>query len=195
MVRLNAGLDRSVSLANLLLAAIAVRHRPCHCTSGMKTIIKDDAITYAIIAIILAVAALWAIGCGGGGGGYSTPTTPSGSTSTPSTPAPTGANVTVNIVGSAGSGAFNPNPAPASSGQTVAFRNSDNTTHHLVADNGSWDSGDIAPGTASKTLSVTSTSALNYHCTIHPTMVGSINGATAPPPPTPDPNGGYDYTY
>ena len=163
----------------------------------MKTIksFEDEPIIYAVIAIILAVAALWAVGCGGGGGGaYSTPTTPSAST-TASTPAATSANVTVAIVGSAGSTAFNPNPAPASSGQTLAFRNNDSTTHHLVADNGSWDSGDIAPGAASKTMNVSSTSALTFHCTIHPTMVGSINGATAPPPPMQDPSGGYSYDY
>ena len=165
----------------------------------MKTIksIEDEPIIYAIIAIILAVAALWAVGCGGGGGAaYSTPTTPSASTTTtPATPAATGANVTVAIVGSAGSSAFNPNPAPASSGQTVAFRNNDGTTHHLVADNGSWDSGNIAPGATSNTMTVNSTSALTFHCTIHPTMVGSINGATAPPPPVQDPSGGYSYDY
>ena len=64
-----------------------------------------------------------------------------------------------------------------------------------MADNGTWDSGDINPGASSKTISVTSTSALGFHCTIHPTMVGSINGATVPPPPTQDPSGGYSYDY
>jgi plastocyanin len=165
----------------------------------MKTI-KDDPTLMAIIAIILAAAALWAVGCGGGGGGaYSTPTAPSASTSaTPAaatTPATSGGNVTVSIVGSAGSGAFSPNPAPASSGQSVSFRNNDATIHHLVADNGTWDSGDIGPGALSKTLSVTSTNALTFHCTIHPTMVGSINGSVAPPPPMEDPMGGYTYDY
>ena len=167
----------------------------------IKTTLADEPTLYAIIAIILAVAALWAVGCGGGGGAYATPTTPSASTSASTTsaasttPAASGANVTVSIISSAGSSAFLPNPAPASTGQTVAFKNSDGTLHHLVADNGTWDSGDIAPGATSRTLSVTSGSALTYHCTIHPTMVGSINGATAPPPPMEDPNGGYDYGY
>jgi plastocyanin len=152
----------------------------------MKTI-KDDPTLLAILAILLAAAALWAVGCGGGGGGaYSTPTSPSSGTST------TSANLTVNIVGSAGSGAFSPNPEPAASGQTVAFKNSDGLVHHLVADNGTWDSGDLAPGTFSKTLTVTSTNALTYHCTIHPSMVGSINSASAPAAAV-DPSGGYSY--
>jgi plastocyanin len=165
----------------------------------MKTI-KEDPTLIAIVAILLAAAALWAVGCGGGGGGaYSTPTTPSSPTPTtpaPTTPAPaTGANVTVAIVSSAGSGAFSPNPAPVGSGQTVAFKNNDGAIHHLVADNGTWDSGNIAPGASSKTLSVTSTTALTFHCTLHPTMVGSINGASAPPPPVQDPSGAYTYDY
>src|SRR5438067_6621404 len=156
----------------------------------MKTIrksLKDEPTVLAIIAIILAAAALWAVGCGGGGGAYSTPTTPSSSASTtPAATTPSG-SVTVNIVGSTGNTAFSPNPAAASAGQSVAFKNNDGTTHHLVADNG-WDSGNIAPGASSKSLSVTSGSAVNFHCTIHPTMVGSINGATAPAAPTETPS-------
>jgi plastocyanin len=161
---------------------------------GMKTL-KDEATPFAILAIILAVVALWAIGCGGGGGGaYSSPTTPSTSSPAPSASTST-ANVTVSIIGNDGSRAFTPNPAAASTGQTVAFKNNDNTTHHMVADNGSWDIGDVAPGATSRTLTVTNASALTFHCTIHPTMVGAINGATAPPAPTPNSSGGYDYGY
>ena len=161
----------------------------------MKTI-KEDPTLIAILAILLAAAALWAVGCGGGGGAaYSTPTTPSSPAPTTPAPAATGANVTVAIVSSAGSGAFSPNPAPAGSGQTVAFKNNDGTMHHLVADNGTWDSGDIAPGASSKILSVNSATAFTFHCTVHPTMVGSINGTSAPPPPVQDPSGGYTYDY
>src|SRR5437773_1861256 len=160
----------------------------------MKTI-TDEVTLIAILAIVLAAAALWAVGCGGGGGGaYSTPTTPSATATPAATPAATppatgSSTVTVAIVGSDGNGAFSPNPVSAASGQAVAFKNNDGTLHHLVADNGTWDSGDIAPGATSKTLSVTSTNAFRFHCTVHPTMVGSINGASAPPPPTPDPSG------
>ncbi|HTL00816.1 MAG TPA: hypothetical protein VL243_01260 [Vicinamibacterales bacterium] len=165
----------------------------------MKTLKSwdDEPVIYAIIAIILAAAALWAVGCGGGGGGaYSAPTTPSPApTTTPSTGSTTSANVTIAITGSAGNTAFSPNPAPAAAGQNVAFKNNDGTVHHLVADNGTWDSGNIAPGASSGTLSVTSTNALTFHCTIHPTMVGSINGSSAPPPPTENPGGGYSYDY
>ena len=162
----------------------------------MKTINKalvDEQTLLAILTIILAIAALWAVGCGGGGA-YSTPTTPSTSSSTASTSqtAATSGALTVNIVGSAGNTAFSPNPVAATAGQSVAFKNNDGTVHHLVADNGTCDSGDIVPGATSKSVSVSSTTALTFHCTIHPTLVGSINGATAPPPPTQDPSRGRD---
>jgi plastocyanin len=126
---------------------------------------------------------LW--GCGGSsGGGSSTPTSPS----TPSTPTPQ--TVTVSIVGSIGNNAYRPNPVAANSGDTVVFKNNDATMHHVVLDDGSADLGDIAPGATSRGVTVRTTNAVKYHCTVHPSMVGAINGAEAPtPPPCPDPYG------
>jgi plastocyanin len=156
----------------------------------MKTI-KDEPIVFAVLAILLGVAALWAVGCGGGGA-YSTPTTPSASGTTTASGG-AAASVTVNIVGSAGSGAFSPNPATAAVGQTLAFKNNDGTTHRMVADNGSWDTGNVTPGSTSATVPVSSATALTFHCTIHPSMVGTISGGAALSGPTPDASGGYDY--
>ena len=147
---------------------------------------KDEQTALAVIAIILAVVALWAIGCGGGGGSYSTSTPTTPTSTTPSTPAA----VTVNIVGTTGSGAFSPNPVQAASGATLAWKNTTGVAHHLVMDSGAV-IGDIAAGA---TLTTTlSGSGGNFHCTNHPTMVGSINGASAPPTPTPNSSGSYDY--
>lgn len=107
-----------------------------------------------------------ASGCGGGG---STPTSPGGSSST----------VNVSIVGVAGNGSYVPNPVPTS-GNQVVFKNNDTVnTHHIVMDNGSADFGTLAPGASSPAKAVTSGT---FHCTNHPSMVGSINGATAPEP-------------
>jgi len=128
--------------------------------------------TFALAAAI----ALW--GCGGGSSysGSSTPTTPS-----PSTPAPSANTVTVTIVSSSGNQAYNPNPVQVSMGDTLAFKNADVTTHHVVMDDGSADLGTIAPGaTNSITLK---TAGGNYQCTIHPSMVGSVNGKEAPSAP------------
>lgn len=126
---------------------------------------------------------LW--GCGGGGSS----TGSSGSTPTsPTTPTPQ--TLTVNIVGSIGNQAYNPNPVAANSGDTVRFKNNDAATHHVVLDDGSADFGAVAPGAMSNSVTVKTTSAVKYHCTVHPSMVGAINGSTAPtPPPCPDPYG------
>src|SRR5204862_2690411 len=87
---------------------------------------SNEQIVMLILAIVLCVTALWAIGCGGGGS-YSAPTSPSTSTPAASTPAPstpaastpapsTTPSVTVSIVGITGSGAFTPNPVQATTG-------------------------------------------------------------------------------
>jgi plastocyanin len=118
-----------------------------------------------------AAATIW--GCGGSSSS-STPTNP-----TP-TPTPSANTVTVTIVGSSGNQAYQPNPVQVNMGDTVAFKNADHTLHHVVMDDGSADLGNISPGsTASMTLK---TSGGNYHCTIHTSMVGSINGKDAPVP-------------
>jgi len=113
-----------------------------------------------------------------GGGGYAAPSP----TPTPNpTPAPTPSSITVTIVGSSGNKAFTPNPVMANAGDTLVFKNNDAAMHHLVMNDGSADVGEIAPG-ASKSLAVKGSGGL-FHCTIHSTMIGSINGSEAPPEP------------
>jgi len=80
---------------------------------------------------------------------------------------------------------FTPNPAPIQQGSMVAWKNSDNTVHRIVMNDGSFDSGDIAPGATSGAMRLTSAGG-SYHCALHPTtMFGSINTATEPPPTPP----------
>ena len=122
------------------------------------------------LSLALSVLVLWALGCGGGA---STPTTPS-------TPNPGPAGTTINIVGTAGNGAFNPNPVQVPSGGAIVWRNATGDQHVLVMNDGT-SIGTIAPG-ASVTTTLNGGGG-NYHCTNHPSMVGSINGATAPTPP------------
>lgn len=153
-----------------------------------------QSLTPAAALALAGALALW--GCGGGGGSAAvTPTAPSPTAAAPapaSTPTPTtgAATVTVAIVGSAGNAAFQPNPVRANSGDTVMFRNSDNVMHHLVMDDGSADLGQVGPGAVSRGFTLRSAAASNFHCTLHTSMVGSINGATAPETPMcPDPYG------
>ena len=117
------------------------------------------------------VAALATPGCGGSGGG------PAGGSGNPPANA-----TTITIMGERGAQSFSPNPVSISQGNMMVWRNTDNVVHHIVMNDGSLDSGDIAPGAFSPALRL-ATDGANYHCTIHPTMVGSINRSTGEPPP------------
>ena len=77
---------------------------------------------------------------------------------------------------------FSPNPASVG-GQTVVFKNNSNETHRVVLNDGSIDTGDIAPGATSRSV-VMPASGTNYHCSLHPAMQGSVNAQAggAPPP-------------
>lgn len=134
---------------------------------------------------IIGALALWS--CGGG----SAPTAPAAAATAAVTTSPAGpATVTVSIVGSVGNTAYRPNPIAANSGDTVTFKNDDSTAHHIVMDDGSADFGEVGPGGTSTGFTLKNGNATNFHCVIHSSMVGSINGATAPtPPPCNDPYG------
>jgi plastocyanin len=125
----------------------------------------------------LAVAVVAMASCGSGSTGMPAATAPTTTTTTTTTPS----SVTVSIVGSSGNQAFTPNPVMANAGDSVVFKNADTTTHHIVMDDGSADLGEMAPG-ATKSITAKAV-ASNFHCMIHSTMVGSINGAQAPVPP------------
>lgn len=114
--------------------------------------------------------AIWS--CGGSGGSSRNPAAP--------TPAP--ATTTIDIVGERGAQSFSPNPATVSQGTTFTWRNMDNQVHRIVLNDGSLDSGDIAPGASSRALLLDANGA-NYHCAIHPGMVGSIRASSGTPPP------------
>jgi plastocyanin len=73
-------------------------------------------------------------------------------------------------------------------GDQIVFTNNDAVLHHIVLDDGT-DLGDVAPGASSAPMPLTTPTA-TFHCTIHPSMVGSINDTKAPDPvPCPDPYG------
>ena len=124
----------------------------------------------SLFGLFIAAATLvYQVGCGGG----------SSSPAAPTTPPPSGgggASTTISIVADNGNQSFAPNPASVPVGQTVAWRNVDSTTHHIVADDGSFDAGLTAPGATGVTVTV-GNGTITYHCAIHPTMVGTINGS------------------
>jgi len=83
-----------------------------------------------------------------------------------------------------GGNAFAPNPFAESAATKLSVKwvNADvgtggygsaGVTHHLVSDTGVFDSGSLGPG-ASYTFTFAGAGSYPYHCSIHPTMVGTI---------------------
>jgi plastocyanin len=137
-----------------------------------EDIMRSSVLVGGVLAFASALA-MWS--CGGASS--------SGVTPSPSTPTPASTNIVVNIASSAGATAFNPNPVQAAVGQKVAFKNSDAVTHHIVMDDGSMDFGAQASGAMSQTLTIASGTDSKFHCLIHSSMVGAINGPVPDPPP------------
>jgi len=115
------------------------------------------------------------------GSGYS-----SGSTNSQAAPTPITSNgiVTINVVAINGAQSFSPNPATLPAGQMVVWHNVNNTTHRVVLNDRSVDTGDLAPGTSSQPMAIGAAGG-QYHCSIHPEMIGSLNQDTAPSSSTP----------
>jgi plastocyanin len=133
------------------------------------------------LAAVAFVVAMSLAACGGGGGTYgsSSPTSPT----TSGGGSGGGANiVTITIKGVNGKLSFNPNPASVPAGQVVQYKNADVVAHQIVLDDGSARTEVIQPGATSASLSVGGSNSA-YHCSIHPSMVGSFNSAVTPDPP------------
>ena len=122
------------------------------------------------------VGAVVAVGLGmwGCGGSYS-----SGNSGNPNSPTPPSAPgvVTVNVVAINGAQSFSPNPAMLPAGQMIVWHNVDEITHRVVLNDGSLDTGNLAPGASSQPMAIPA--AGGYHCAIHPVMVGNINQGTS----------------
>jgi plastocyanin len=115
--------------------------------------------------------------CGGGsssGGG--------GNPGGPTPPPAGGASANVSILGDRGRQSFTPNPVNVSAARTVTWQNSDGQVHRIMANDGSFDTGNIAPGATSQVITLAS-DGTNYHCTLHPGMIGSVNASSGTPPP------------
>ena len=124
--------------------------------------------------LILAFAAA---SCGG-----SSSYNPGPSPSPTPTPTPTPTAGVVNIVGERGNQSFNPNPASLPTNGMLTWSNTDGTTHRIVANDGSWDTGNLPPGASSAAIQVPA-GGVHYHCSIHPTMVGAVNDSSGTTPP------------
>ena len=95
---------------------------------------------------------------------------------------------TINIVGTFGPVAFLPNPLVADPTETIVWTNDDLRLHHIVLDDGT-EIGNLAPGESSLPIVLPAPTA-SYHCTIHPSMVGSVSVGVEAPLPGPNPGPG-----
>jgi plastocyanin len=123
---------------------------------------KDMSFSTRFLLGIALVAALASSGCGG-----DSTYTPGGSTAC--TAATATATNTVTMAGMA----FSPSCIKVAAGTTVTFTNNDTTTHDVTANDGSYQSAFLSPGQSyTRTYATAGTSA--YHCSIHPSMVGTV---------------------
>ena len=125
------------------------------------------------VATVMVAFSLFAWGCGGSTYSSGNPVTP--------TPTPASGVVTINVVGINGAQSFAPNPATLPAGQMVVWHNIDSVTHRVVLNNGSLDTGDLASGASSQPMSI-NTGSGPYHCSIHPSMVGTVVAAASTSP-------------
>jgi len=72
-----------------------------------------------------------------------------------------------------GTRAFAPDQVEIAVGGTVTWTNTDSVAHTSTSDQGSWDSGAVAPGGQFSSTYPTA-GTFPYHCAIHPGMVGTI---------------------
>jgi len=91
-------------------------------------------------------------------------------------PTPAAGGTAVSIPAGAstlGTRAFAPDQVEIAVGGTVTWTNSDSVAHTSTSDQGSWDSGVVAPG-GQFSSTYTTAGTFPYHCAIHPGMVGTI---------------------
>jgi plastocyanin len=121
-----------------------------------------------------------------------TPTTvPASSTNTPVPPTPTSAIVpptatptatagpqaiVITIENTTPPGAFTPQTRTVPHGSTVIWHNNTGLTHTATSVSGpaSFDTGLIASGTDSAAITFITPGTYQYHCSIHPSMVGTL---------------------
>jgi plastocyanin len=127
-----------------------------------------------LLAALAVLVTVFAFACNGSSSSPTSPTVPAPTGSGGGTTGGSSPDVTITIVGMAGSQSFSPNPGVVKAGQTVAWHNGDVITHTATADNGAFDTGAIAPGATSAAIKMTSAGSIGYHCSIHPSMVGTL---------------------
>ena len=132
---------------------------------------KQRSRTTPLLAI-LALTALVLVGCGSSSGSSGSSDTSSKTTAASGDSGGGGSTMTITIKDFK----FSPADAKAKVGDTITFKNEDNTAHTGTSMDGApakFDTGDIAGG-SSKTVKVTKAGDYKYECSIHQYMKGTI---------------------
>ena len=128
------------------------------------------------LLVAIAVLALGAAGCGSSSDKSSSSTTaastPGTTTGVPTSTAATGASDNITIQNFK----FNPDPLNVKQGAkvTVAILD-DGVPHSVTADDGSFDTGIFMKSNGPKTITVSKTGSIKYHCQVHSFMHGTID--------------------
>ena len=107
------------------------------------------------------------------------PQVPSSVTNQPSNKTNTGSTTTTTITIPQGAAAqqvkvyYLPNPAQLSVGSKITWINKDTAPHTATAINGSFDTSLINAGSSGSAI-IKGTGTIQYHCTIHPWMIGIV---------------------
>jgi len=100
--------------------------------------------------------------------------TPAGNNTTPTPTPTTPADVVISVSGINGNMSFSPASATVKVGQKVAWKNTDSTTHRMLDNGGAFDSGSVGPNTSSTIVTLNTAGTFPYHCSIHPSMTGTL---------------------
>lgn len=115
------------------------------------------------MALISALFIILVIGVVAGCGGTSATTTTIGGTATTAG----GVGVVMKDL------AFDPATVTIKAGESVIWTNLDSMNHTVAADNGEFKSGDLGKG-ATFTFKFDKAGTYAYHCSIHPSMTGTV---------------------
>ena len=128
------------------------------------------------LRLVVVSGALIAAAACGGNYSSSTPSSPTPAPTPAAPPASASASSSVSIpMGAAvlGTSAFAPDAVTVDVGTTVTWTNTDAVAHTSTSDATGWDSGVVAPG-GHFSRSFQTAGTFQYHCAIHPGMVGTV---------------------
>jgi plastocyanin len=89
----------------------------------------------------------------------------------------TSADITIGIVGNNGANSYFPDTVTVTVGKTVAWHNTDGTTHTATGNGGipAFNTGNIGSGSTSSPIQMNTAGTFPYHCTIHGlSMAGTL---------------------